>query len=398
MQTYDAVVIGAGPAGSTTALLLARAGWSVAIVEKSAFPRPKVCGEFISAPALGLLGELGLARTVLAEAGPAVREIGVYAGDSIVVSPMTRAKGGVTYGHALARDRLDSLLLGAAHTAGAAVYEGSAVEHFQPHGSHYVCRIRRPGSEGVSHIAAPVIIAAYGSSPAGRLPARGAGAPPQASDLLSFKARFARARLPAGRMSLVAFRGGYGGLVESDGDRVSFSCCVRRDVLAKCRAAAPHASAGAAVLAHVLASCRGAREALGDATPTDHWLGAAPIRPGMSGGYRERFFAVGNARGEAHPIIAEGISMAIQSAYLLSTRLLSMPHGSAEHWYALRRSYEDEYREAFAVRMRAAALFAGLAVRQSTAHAAARMLTAVPELLGYAVRCAGKVRGLPAGA
>ncbi len=46
---YDAIVIGAGVAGATAAILLARAGWSVAVVEKSAFPRRKVCGECIAA-------------------------------------------------------------------------------------------------------------------------------------------------------------------------------------------------------------------------------------------------------------------------------------------------------------------------------------------------------------
>ncbi|WP_136622814.1 FAD-dependent oxidoreductase, partial [Mesorhizobium sp. 10.2.3] len=44
LSTYDAVIIGAGPAGSSAALTLARRGWAVAIVEKSAFPRRKVCG------------------------------------------------------------------------------------------------------------------------------------------------------------------------------------------------------------------------------------------------------------------------------------------------------------------------------------------------------------------
>ena len=45
MQTrFDAIIIGAGVAGSTAAILLARAGWSVALVEKQHFPRRKVCG------------------------------------------------------------------------------------------------------------------------------------------------------------------------------------------------------------------------------------------------------------------------------------------------------------------------------------------------------------------
>jgi flavin-dependent dehydrogenase len=41
---YDALIIGAGVAGSTAAILLAQAGWSVAIMEKHRFPRRKVCG------------------------------------------------------------------------------------------------------------------------------------------------------------------------------------------------------------------------------------------------------------------------------------------------------------------------------------------------------------------
>ena len=46
---HDALIVGAGPAGSAAARLLAQAGWSVALVEKAEFPRRKVCGEFISA-------------------------------------------------------------------------------------------------------------------------------------------------------------------------------------------------------------------------------------------------------------------------------------------------------------------------------------------------------------
>ena len=63
-KRYDAIVIGGGPAGSTTALMLARAGWAVALIEKSQFPRPKVCGEFISATTFPLLAEFGLLEDV----------------------------------------------------------------------------------------------------------------------------------------------------------------------------------------------------------------------------------------------------------------------------------------------------------------------------------------------
>ncbi|HMN83821.1 MAG TPA: geranylgeranyl reductase family protein [Burkholderiaceae bacterium] len=53
---YDAVVIGAGPAGSRAAFVLAQAGRSVAIVERQPMPRDKVCGGALSGKALALLG------------------------------------------------------------------------------------------------------------------------------------------------------------------------------------------------------------------------------------------------------------------------------------------------------------------------------------------------------
>src|SRR5215213_7343192 len=58
----DVVVIGAGPAGSVAALLLARLGWGVTLVEQHRFPRDKVCGECLSALGVDVLERHGLWR------------------------------------------------------------------------------------------------------------------------------------------------------------------------------------------------------------------------------------------------------------------------------------------------------------------------------------------------
>src|SRR5580765_3430038 len=57
-------VIGAGPAGCTAAILLARSGFQVTLVEQHRFPRDKVCGECVSALGIDVLERLGLARDV----------------------------------------------------------------------------------------------------------------------------------------------------------------------------------------------------------------------------------------------------------------------------------------------------------------------------------------------
>lgn len=56
-QIYDVAIVGAGPGGSTAALGLARAGYKVILIDKSTFPRHKVCGDAIPNNAMRLLQE-----------------------------------------------------------------------------------------------------------------------------------------------------------------------------------------------------------------------------------------------------------------------------------------------------------------------------------------------------
>ncbi len=59
-RLYDVAIVGAGPAGSSTATYLARAGWRVALVDRAAFPRDKPCAEYLSPAAEPLLRDLGV--------------------------------------------------------------------------------------------------------------------------------------------------------------------------------------------------------------------------------------------------------------------------------------------------------------------------------------------------
>ena len=55
---FDVVIVGAGPAGSTAAYYLAKAGIDVTVLEKTSFPREKVCGDGLTPRAVGALQEL----------------------------------------------------------------------------------------------------------------------------------------------------------------------------------------------------------------------------------------------------------------------------------------------------------------------------------------------------
>ena len=59
-KRFDVLVVGSGPAGSIAALVLARGGARVALVDKTAFPRDKACGDLIGPRGVQLLRDLSL--------------------------------------------------------------------------------------------------------------------------------------------------------------------------------------------------------------------------------------------------------------------------------------------------------------------------------------------------
>ncbi len=397
MKTCDVLIIGGGPAGATAALMLARAGWSVALVEKAAFPRRKVCGEFISATSLPLLRKLGVADAYIAQAGPPVRRVGLYAGEKTLAADMPLPPHGENlYGRALGREHFDALMLGAAARAGAGLWQPWKLTALTKTATGFAgTAVNQDKPEPVT-LQAHIVIAAHGSWEPGLLPTQPAAAPSRSSDLFAFKAKFQHGNLPAELMPLIIFPGGYGGMVHSERGRVSISCCIRRDTLKQCRRLWPGLKAAEAVFAHIRAACRGVDAALAGANLEASWLSAGPIRPGIREFRRDGIFAVGNAQGEAHPIVAEGISMAIQSSWLLCERLIAHKHEilSGHGTAALAGDYEACWRRHFARRMRVAALFANLATRPGTAAIATVLLERAPALLTLGAYLSGKTQSL----
>ena len=402
--TFDALIVGAGLAGSTAAIQLARAGWSVALVERQRFPRRKVCGECIAASNLPLLQALGVGDAFNAGAGPELRHVTLLQGDRAVTADLpAAAHERFAWGRALGRETLDNWLLEQARAVGAWVFQPWAVQAIRGQAGAWLCEIRALESAALVQLSATLVIDAHGSwedlvsdRPKRRL-AR------SASDLFAFKANFTGASVPAGAISVLALDGGYGGMVVADGGSTTVACCLRRDRLSGLRSAAPGLRAGAVVEAWLLAECAGVRRALQGALRDGPWLSSGPLDPGVRIAATDKIFRIGNAAGEAHPILGEGMSMALQSAALLCSLLLG-PAGAAAGPMArpmpltasaqaeLQRRYASAWRQQFAARLRLAAVFAHLAMRPRGAAWLMTLARFWPGLLTRGARWGGKVR------
>src|SRR6187549_2991387 len=148
----DVIIAGAGPAGSVAALILARAGVRVFLIDREPFPRHKLCGDTLNPGAVRRLAALGLSDGPLARAvrltgmrvtGPRASVVGRY-GDGVAAL-------------ALPRRDLDAWLLGQAVAAGARFESGLVV--------------RRPLIDQASGLVRGVVLSAPGGGVERRMPA-----------------------------------------------------------------------------------------------------------------------------------------------------------------------------------------------------------------------------------
>jgi len=166
MIDAEVLVVGGGPAGSSVATFLARAGVDVLVVDRARFPRPKPCAEYLSPQASRLLEAMGALERVERSGAAQLSGISVRAPNGDVIKGDFVASHGFRgfrdRGLSVRREVLDAILVDCARAAGARVSEGVRVTDVVRDATHRVVGVRTLTDGTAGEIRARLVIAADG--------------------------------------------------------------------------------------------------------------------------------------------------------------------------------------------------------------------------------------------
>jgi geranylgeranyl reductase family protein len=160
---YEVIVVGAGPAGSVAAAVLAKQGCQVLLLDKAEFPRDKVCGDGIGWNSIRLLSDLGLSlESSIRELHSCDRVRGVSPGGCVFEGPFPKKDGYCRHGYVIPRKRFDHVLWQFALQQGAKFESLRVTEPLIKRG--VVCGVRGRIDERVVERRARITIAADGAN------------------------------------------------------------------------------------------------------------------------------------------------------------------------------------------------------------------------------------------
>ena len=309
---WDAIVIGAGPAGALAARQAAPLGLRTLLIDAKPFPRDKVCGGFLNDRALAVLRRVGLANdSILASATP-VRELEL-------VSGRQRTRIALRGGRIVCRSVFDERLVESATRAGAAFLSGTkAFVEPMCAGDRRIVRVSQNGDQ--ESLQAHVVVCADGLTRSSIRHIAEFATEPAVDSWVGVGAVITNAsEFDIGRISMVVARGGYVGLARIDCDQINVAAAVAPAMLSR--------SSPAGVVKAILR--RGNIEV---SSGLDHaaWRGTPTLtqRPRCVAGVR--LFVIGDAAGFVEPFTGEGMAAALECAVAVTPLMML----TAQNWDA----------------------------------------------------------------
>jgi len=341
-EQFDVVIVGAGPAGSSSAIRLANPGRKVLLIDKSVFPRHKLCGEFVSPECLDNLDELGVLREIK-NAGPATIRTTVFysrSGRSCAVANKWLARNEQA-SIAISRRTLDQILLKRAQETGAEVLTNTTLADVQCSERLGVACVLET-EDGAKHaVSSSLVIDATGRGRyvARRFDERSTIVKPSQ---VAFKIHLRGAVVAPDTCEIYSFRGGYGGCTRIENDL--FNLCFIVDAS---RVRSIGRDLGAILEATVLTNARAAKT-LADIKIEGDRISVPIARYGaMDPAPAPRVLAIGDAAAFIDPFTGSGIAMALESSKLACESILN-----GDRPESLADLYRQAHAAAFVPRLR----------------------------------------------
>ena len=386
-RLFDVVVVGAGPAGSTAATLLRRAGWDVVLCDAARFPRHKICGEYVPPAALRTFARLG-ALGAIESLGP-LRHAGMA-----VVSPdgttVLGRYGGEAHGLSLRRHDLDRALLDNARRSGVAVLEGARVTGLERGaGGIFEVAVRGDGPRPAAPAPTGVLRAraVVGADGRNSLVARRLGlwrSEPRHRKW-AVMGHFRGVEVPAGHGEMIVTPYGYCGINPLPEGLTNVCIVFGRSTI---REASPGGDRLAAFFHERIAAHPLTRRRMGRAEIAGGLRATGPMACGTARCCADGAVLVGDAAGFYDPFTGEGIGMALRGAEMAAAVLSGALRRGDLSSRAL-EPYEAARRAAFRARLRLDRLLQALLKRPRLTDWVAHRLRRDPGLADLLARVTG---------
>jgi flavin-dependent dehydrogenase len=368
-MNYDVIVIGAGPAGSTVSTLLAQNGHRILLLEKSRFPRDKLCGEFITPECLNIFDRLNIRERMFNAGAQLIGKWTFFAPDGRGVEmPIEWIAEGHGNAISISRARMDFIMLERAREVGVEVREGF---HVSPH-LHREVNLGivegKADGEKVECFSAPIVIDASGRNGAFSNRIRQYTFRFKGSRLFGCKVYLNGIEGLRGGGELFFFRDGYGGMSSVEGDRTNLCFMTTEATLLAAKGDREK------LLDLTMRTNPAALRRLQDTVIKSDWLGTGPINYGRNRSL-PGLLAIGDAGAFIDPFTGSGILLALTSGELAAIVINQSFAYGIRNIEAVKKSYNKLHHEIFGLRFRACALLRSLAFRPLTRNVLASLLT-----------------------
>lgn len=373
-RTWDAAVIGAGPAGAMAARELACRGLAVLLIDRASFPRWKVCGCCLNGHALATLRAAGLGELMPHSGAVPLHEICLAAAGHAAHLPLSGSM-------ALSRETFDAALVQAAIAAGVTFLpqtQASLLPSSVGGGTRRI-ELSTVGLERSDEaIAARVVLIADGLG--GKLAARAGISPVATAEGARIGAGAIAREAPAfyapGTIYMVCGRGGYLGLVRLEDGRLDLAAALDSRWV-RDRGGPGHAAEQ--LLAEMGWPAVPRLAELG-------WRGTPALTRRARRLAAERLFLLGDAAGYIEPFTGEGMAWALASARAVAP----LAARAVLSWQpCLAREWSETYRQLIGRRQLVCRLIAGVLRFPRLTRTAIQLLTRVPLLAAPVVHYLG---------